>query len=149
MSAIALVNQIPSSTARSGEFHLYRDDKEIVVHAGVSTSVLTTTDVSVGTAQPRTVYAIVNGITTAPPHDGLWIRHVGLPAHGADEADRFHLRFAAPASNRDVWMTARLCRVARDRVRRDEVISRRRSRTARPWQRTGSTAVNVSGMHDR
>lgn len=70
MSAIQLVNQVSSSTA---EFHVYEGGTQIArigVHAGGTASVpVTVVDESnggsVNTAQEWTVYAIVNGITTA------------------------------------------------------------------------------------
>ncbi len=70
MSAIQLVNQVPSSTA---EFHVYQGIRRIArigVHGGGRASVPVTVvdennDGSVITAQEWTVYAVVNGITTS------------------------------------------------------------------------------------
>jgi hypothetical protein len=73
MSAIQLVNQVPSSTSPSAEFHVYQGIDRIArigVHAGGTVSLPVTVvdennDGSVITAQEWTVYAIVNGITTS------------------------------------------------------------------------------------
>jgi hypothetical protein len=71
MSAIQLVNDVPSSTAPSAEFLIHQGHNRIArlgVHAGGSASVPLVVDEHndghVNTAQEWTSYAIVNGITT-------------------------------------------------------------------------------------
>lgn len=73
MSAIQLVNHVPSSTSPYAEFHVYQGIVRIArigVQAGGTASVPVTVvdennDATVITAQTWTVYAIANGITTS------------------------------------------------------------------------------------
>jgi hypothetical protein len=71
MSAITVVNAVPASIAPSAEFRVYQGPHQVArvgVHAGAQASVPTIADEHdepvVNTAQPWSVYAIVNGITT-------------------------------------------------------------------------------------
>lgn len=83
MSAITLINDVPSSTSPSAEFRVSQGTHQIArigVHAGGRASIPTISqpgtpveivpivdennNAEVNTAQPWTIYAIVNGITT-------------------------------------------------------------------------------------